>query len=476
MFLLSNMDAVPALGPSATAAAGNVVKDMWPDFLAQRELVKLAETWTRTERATADLPIASGLNDAGQQLRRKAVAPWLGLAVTIVSQSLYVEGHRDEGSQENSSTWNTVWQPNRMDARQLGIHRHAVRDGLSYLTVLPGVHQLTGESMVAMLGHSAKHFYAGYEDSANDEWPTFAFRAKPRRATNGSIEWHVDLYDDTRVTSMVLDGGTEVRVVGYEDHPAGVTPVVRFTNKLDLDGNTEGEVIPYISLAARLDQTTFDRLIVQKEGAHRVRWATGLMKPPTEAEARAEAQLLKMNDVLVNESPDGRFGTFEPTAMQGYIEAHDSDLRDAAANLQMPPDYFLGRMSNLSPEALAAAEGMLKRKNLERKANLGESWEQGLRLGAHILGDAAAAASFSSQVRWRDEELRSLNQVADALGKLSTMVGLPWQMLVERIPGWTEADTAIAAELIEQAKAEDLAQMELEAAMQAAAQPPPQGA
>jgi SPP1 Gp6-like portal protein len=470
MFLLNS----PAMfGPNDQAGAVGRVKDMWPDYLAQRELVRMAETWTDIERAGRDLPVASGLNDNGEVLRRKAVAPWLGLAVTIVSQSLYVEGHRDEGSQENSSTWNTIWQPNRMDARQLAIHRHAVRDGLSYLTVLPGTNQLTGEPMVALTGHSAKSFYAGYEDSANDEWPIYAMKVKPRRAQDGSTEWEVTLYDDEMAVPMVFDGSNEAKVGTPEPHPAGVCPVVRFTNILDLEGNTKGEVLPYISLAARLDQTTFDRLMVQKEGAHRVRWATGLMKPPTEAEQRVEAQLLKMNDVLVNESPDGRFGTFDPTDMKGYIDAHDSDLRDAAANLQMPPDYFLGRMSNLSPEALAAAEGMLKRKNLERKANLGESWEQGLRLGAFILGDMAAATSFSSQVRWRDEELRSLNQVADALGKLATMVGLPWQMLVERIPGWTEADTQIAGELIEQQKAEAMAEAELQAALDQAAQASP---
>jgi len=458
--------------PSVTDKAGVVqrVKDMWQPYLAQRELVTLAETWCGTDRNGADLPVAQGLNDSGKQLRQKSVAPWLGLAVTIVSQSLYVEGHRDEGSQENSSTWNTVWQPNGLDAKQLAIHRHAVRDGHSYLTVMPGVDTLTNTPMPRMQGHSAKSLYAGYEDPANDEWPVYAMKVVPQRQEDGSTIWRVDLYDDERVTRITFDG-TDGEFMGAQTHPAGVCPVVRFANLLDLDGNSAGEVVPNIPLAARLDQTTFDRLIVQKEGAHRVRWATGLMKPPTEEEVRAEANLLKLNDVLVNESPQGKFGTFDPTELKGYIEAHDADLRDAAANLQIPPDYFLGRVSNLSPEALAAAEGMLKRKNLERKTSFGESWEQSLRLGAFIMGDMVAATSWASQVRWRDEELRSLNQVADALGKLATMVGLPWQMLVERIPGWTAQDTIMAADYIDQMKAEQMAEAEQMAQITAANQP-----
>ena len=136
MFLLG--DVAPSF--SDKSAAVQQVKDMWQPYLAQREIAIRARTWTQCEREErGDLPTAShGMNDEGMRMRRKSVTSWLGLAVTILTQSLYVEGHRDEGSKENSTTWQTIWQPNGLDKRQMPIHRGAVRDGLSYASVMPG--------------------------------------------------------------------------------------------------------------------------------------------------------------------------------------------------------------------------------------------------------------------------------------------------------------------------------------------------
>lgn len=475
MILLGRLNASQA----DKRASETRLKDMWPQFMAQRAVALTAETWTRSERDSAnDLPVMSkGMNDAGLRLRRKSVTPYLGLAVTVLSQILYVEGHRDSGSRENSSTWDRVWQPNGMDARQSAVHRGALRDGVSYTTVMPGVQSLTGEKMAKIRGHGAKNFYAGYIDPGNDEWPVYAFRADEQTNDNGSVVWRVEMFDDERVTYLSFDG-TDAEYISHESHGIGVCPVIQFPNVLELDGHTDGEVVPFIPIAARIDQTTFDRLIVQRDGAHRVRWATGLMKPPTDAEARAEADLLRMNDILVNSSPDGRFGTFDPTDMKGYIEAREADVKDLSALEQIPAFYYLGQISNMSAEAVAAAEVMLKRKGKERQHNWGERHEQELRLGAHILGDTAAAGDFSSQCKWADLESRSLNQVADALGKLATMLGLPWQMLVDRIPNWTDSDTQVAAGLMEEARQQAQADAEMQAALDAVAsqmsQPEPQ--
>ena len=63
--------------------------------------------------------------------------------------------------------------------------------------------------------------------------------------------------------------------------------------------------------------------------------------------------------------------------------------------------------------------------------------------------DVETANDFTAEVRWADMESRSLSQVADALGKLSTMLGVPAQVLWDRIPGWTAQDTTKAKQLLD---------------------------
>ena len=66
-----------------------------------------------------------------------------------------------------------------------------------------------------------------------------------------------------------------------------------------------------------------------------------------------------------------------------------------------------------------------------------------------MSGDVETANDFTAEVRWADMESRSLSQVADALGKLSTMLGVPAQVLWDRIPGWTAQDTTKAKQLLD---------------------------
>jgi hypothetical protein len=204
-----------------------------------------------------------------------------------------------------------------------------------------------------------------------------------------------------------------------------------------------------IPLAARIDHDTFDRLLVQHFQAFQVRVLTGLVKPDDADDAAAEKLRLKHEDLLVLESPDSSASVLPAASMSGHTETRDSDIRDLAAAGQVPAHHLLGSLVNLSAEALAAAESGHQRKVTERKHTLGESHEQYLRLAATMSGDVETANDFTAEVRWADMESRSLSQVADALGKLSTMLGVPAQVLWDRIPGWTAQDTTKAKQLLD---------------------------
>ena len=77
---------------------------------------------------------------------------------------------------------------------------------------------------------------------------------------------------------------------------------------------------------------------------------------------------------------------------------------------------------------------------MKRQASFGESWEQVMRLAAHIAGEEERAADFNVQVKWRQLEPRFLAQAADGLGKMAQMLDIPVEVLWERLPGWTQQD------------------------------------
>ena len=224
--------------------------------------------------------------------------------------------------------------------------------------------------------------------------------------------------------------------------------MVRFANQLDLEGRTPGEVEPFIPVAGRIDQTTFDRLVVQRFASWVVRTIAGMAKPDDDTDFQAEKLRLQVEDILVAEDPDTKFGSLPATPMDGFIKAAESDIQALAAVSQTPAHELLGQMANLSAEALVAARASLNRKVEERKHAFGQSWEQTLRLAARVMGDLEGARDMQAQVRWRDMETRSLAQAADALGKIAQMLGVPVEMLWERIPGWTDQDVKRAKELV----------------------------
>lgn len=418
-----------------------IEKALMPKFIIERDRLNRIDRWYRWEHDQPHRPRQA--TQEYRELVQRCETPWLGLVVTAAAQGLFVEGYRRAKDPANAAGWE-YWQANRMDGRQMGIHRAALAYGLSYATALPGEDPLTGDAMPVIRGRSPRRMMAFYEDPAIDEWPEYALQVDPL----SNAKWSVRLYDDQQIHIFTSDvGGGGLSYVSTVDHGVGICPVVRYSNMLDLEARADGEVEPFIAVAARIDQTVFDRLVVQRFASWKVRTISGMTKPDDKAEVDQERMRLKVEDILIAEDADTRFGVLPETALSGFIEARDADVHDLAAVTQTPPHYLLSKMANLSAEALAAAEAGLTRKVDERKHGFGESHEQLLRLACWVMGDEAGARDVAAQVRWKDMQSRSLAQAADALGKLAQMLGVPVEMLWEQIPGWTDQDVERAKDL-----------------------------
>lgn len=428
------------LNPST--AVDLVKSSLLPGWEAEKERLDRIDRWYRWEQEPITLPRKATLEL--RQLAELSRVPWLSLVVTATAQAMYVDGYRSQldpagGSmrdREVSPPWRT-WMANGMDRRQIAVHRAMLAYGYSFMKVLPGVDPMTSEPQSVMRGVSPRKMYALWDDPAEDDWPRYAMHVVESHRTSGHL---ARVYDDEAEYTVRIEDGSKVEMVGAPNvHGAGVCPVVRYSNMLDLDGRTPGEVEPFIPAAARINKTAYDRMLTQHFASWKVRTVAGMAQPDDDETANRKKLQLRQDDILVAEDPDTKFGTLDETSLEGFIAAHRSDVETLAAVSQTPTHELTGQMANLSAEALAAARASLNQKVTERQKSAGSSHAQALRLAASLLGDDDYAADVTGRVTWQDMEIRSMSQAVDALVKAATM-GIPLPALWGRIPGVEKSD------------------------------------
>lgn len=433
-----------ALSPNdVIALAADVLRPKWQ---SEREKLDRIDRWARWDHDEPHKPRQATAEY--RELSERAQAPWGDLIVTSIAQTLYIEGYRRPDDPEDATGWE-IWQANGMDSRQVALNRSTLTYGLSYGTGFPGRSPLTGEVMPVLRGVSPREMIALYEDPAWDDWPVYALRV--RKLRKGQVELAV--IDDERTYYLVESKDSDKPVFDREEvHGVGVCPVVRFKNRFDLEGRLAGEIEPFIPVLGKIDQTSFDRLVVQRFASWIVRTIAGMSVSESANALNTSTETVKMRlrveDLLTAEDPDTRFGSLPATPLDGFIKAHEADLTVLAATSQTPAFELLGQMANMSAEALAAAKASQTAKSDERKHTLGEDYEQLIRLGCHIAGDAEGASDFTAQVRWADTSIRSLAQAVDAYGKLVQMLGMPPEVLWAKVPGMTQQDVDEAKRII----------------------------
>lgn len=361
-------------------------------------------------------------------LAKRSITNWLPLVPDTYVKGLILDGFRASGAGENSPAWE-YWQANGMDARQTVVHRGALEYGTSYLLVLPG------KPVPVMRPVSPLRGAAWYADS-DDEFPEVAIRRKGKTADGTLL---LEAFDAENVYTFAKPSDSiNFKLVSTEAHHLGVTPIIRFRDRLD--GDAEGIVRPLIKLNDRVNEVVFATLIAMQYASFRQRWATGLSVPTDDDGNPVEPFEAAVDRLWVTESEGAKFGDFSQTEIAGHLNLYNSTVRTLAAVAQISPNLLTGDLVNLSAEALAQLESQTQGKLAEYEQVFGEAWESGFRLAAKAAGDKEGAQDMSAQVRWRDTEARSLATTVDALGKLAQMLEVPVEALWEKVPGVTEQD------------------------------------
>jgi hypothetical protein len=120
--------------------------------------------------------------------------------------------------------------------------------------------------------------------------------------------------------------------------------------------------------------------------------------------------------------------------LDNYIKVLGAFLTDLFAVGQVPPQYLLNRMANLSGDALAGAESTLTSLVADLQRSVGEALEEVMRRATRARGDTQQ--DVSSEVTWADSEVRSFATLVDGLTKLMS-TGFPQRAAWEMLPGST---------------------------------------
>jgi hypothetical protein len=129
------------------------------------------------------------------------------------------------------------------------------------------------------------------------------------------------------------------------------------------------------------------------------------------------------------------------TNLEAYTKVIEVAVGHIAAQTRTPQHYLIGKMANLSGDALLAAETGLVKRVEEKQIWFGQAIREVGRLICLARGERDKAKAMSAgRVVWADAESRSQAQMADALTKLR-QIGFPFEWLAARF-GLTPTEVA----------------------------------
>ena len=470
--LVKEVDAVVSRTASRNASCVQTVLATYiPAWLAQRTAALEIDPYLRGETPFSLIGNHQQGTAEKEKLKALATTPYVRTILQSSTQALNITGFRVDGGNDDEEVpeiYRKFWLGNRMEARQNGIWRPSIGFGASYTVVLPGPRGLSGKEEIVTTNFSPKTMTAFFAEP-QDEWPVVALNGVPQVDQDGQTYFMFTVYDDEAVhfavvRDLVMGQGEDLKITYLESRPHGVPvcPVVYHTPLVDDDGGSRGEMAPILPIIWRLDQSVYDRLLIQRQAAWKTRAISGVEIPKGSNAGAIEAQM-RAGDLLTSSKSDAKFTTLDASSMLEHVETRTSDLKDLATASQTPSYMITGESTNIQAEGLAAITSGYNQKLDQYKRSLGVSVRQILQLAAY-QDSSLGSPDADFEVRWADPRPYSLTQVADALGKLSQQLQIDPSLLYEQIPFFSDNDRSKAIEKMQEAKDEALAMAQADAA------------
>lgn len=371
-------------------------------------------------------PLPSDCSRDMKELREHCTLNLCSLVVDAPIERLAVQGFQfGEEAKDALDVWHKIWQANRLDADSDLVHMEALIARRAFVLVWPtddGI-EITPESPSECLveyapGSRRKRIAAIKRFTTGGDPNTVSL---DKKTTDVTIWLPGEVYRWTR-----KGGGPWVAVeesTGPAPSALGETiPMVEFLSNPDLAGNPHSELDrAVIDIQDRINKTIYDRLVLTEFQAFPQRWALGI-SVETDSNGIAQRPIKTgPNRQFVDENENAKLGQWDAADLSPHLKAVEADIHGIAAVTKTPVYYLAASFSNISADAIRAAEaGLIKKVNRHQRV-FGESWEEVIRLALKITGDARAN-DMSSVIEWADPETRTRAEEADAAIKLDTIL------------------------------------------------------
>lgn len=423
---------------------------------------------------------------------------WCQVVVDSKTERLVVRGVRIGQSDADEETWR-VWQANSLDADSGLAFVDALAQGRSYALVWNDPDDDTTPMVTFESAHEA---IVAYEPGSRRK------RQAALKCWTDPVEGteHATLYLPDSVWKFTQKGNAAAMLdrapsaggyvangptwstrdlVGEDNpqpNPLGVVPMVELPNRSRLAKDPVSEIHNVIPLQNAVN-VIWSHLITASDFAafpQRVVLGQELPREPIVTNGEivgykpADVTRFALDRMVWLESPEAKIGNWAAADLENYTKVIETAVGHIAAQTRTPQHYLVGKMANLSAEALKAAETGLVSTVREKQLYLGEAIREMCRLIALVQGEDAKADELrTAQVVWKDPETRSDAELADSLGKLATMLHVPDKILWRRY-GFTD-DEITEMETMQAEQAQKELDMLIKTTDATAPPPPPPG-
>ncbi|MGV8874855.1 MAG: phage portal protein [Rhodococcus sp. (in: high G+C Gram-positive bacteria)] len=439
-----------------------------------RRLKDQLPQWERRQQyfeGVQDDPFApDGVNVEYVSLQKQSIANWLGIAMKAPIQRMRADGIMGGDGKVDLEVWRNVIQPNHIDARQQIVFLQGQIHGRGIWSVSknpdnPNRPKINVENSkrVWIEPDPADPFTGLFavktfsEELGSDAANSLVLPASVSSSI-GTL-WVAYVYDRTAWMRFERRGITgDWSMVRDGNHGLGELPFVASDMNVDADGVPHSAIEPLMPQQDAINTIRFNTLLAMQFSAFRQRIISAY--DPVVRDGQGNAMLKRDENGIpildangfeqpVVRSP-GRIGVDRALVFPGtetkvydmpesnldnYVTVYSDFLSSLFATGQVPPQYLLTRMANLSGDALTGAESTLKSLVAEMKRSAGEALETVVRL-ANVARGKEGKDDYSIEVIWGDTEAKSFAQIIDGVVKLIG-AGFPKRAAFEMLPDAT---------------------------------------
>lgn len=231
---------------------------------------------------------------------------------------------------------------------------------------------------------------------------------------------------------------------GFEEpqpNPLGVVPLVELPNRPLLSREPLSDVNGVMAMQDAVNLLWAQLFTASDFSSFKQRVILGAEPPKlpilNEQGQKVGEQMVDLKKFAVDRvvwltDPNAKIAEWSADDLTVWTSVIEVAVGHIAAQTRTPQHYLVGKMSNLSADALKAAETGLVKRTEEKQLYYGEAIREMFRLVCLARGEKDKAKTVATgRVQWKDAESRSEAQLVDALGKLKDM-GFPFEYLGER--------------------------------------------